>query len=59
MVKTKVVRSCPTNFIPYTAYPVLTGTTNEALLQLVADYERALRECNADKRAFNEAAGGK
>ena len=28
---------------------MLTGTDNAALLKLVADYEAALRKCNADK----------
>ncbi len=44
--------------LQYTQYPVLSGNTNAALLQLIADYEKALRECNMDKRAVNKVLGG-
>ncbi|WP_367122854.1 hypothetical protein [Sulfurivirga sp.] len=49
----QVITACPTPHIEPTPYPVLTGTDNAALLRLIADYEAALRKCNADKAAAN------
>jgi len=46
----QVITACPTPHLEPTPYPVLTGTDNAALLRLVADYEAALRKCNADKQ---------
>ena len=49
-----IVDTCPLQPIPLTPYPSLTGTTNEALLRMVAQYEAALRSCNTDKRLINK-----
>ena len=51
----QVIKTCPAPNLEPTPYPVLTGTDNAALLRLVADYEAALRKCNADKAAFSTA----
>jgi len=49
-----VIKACPKPYLPPTPYPILNGTDNAALLKMIADYEAALRQCNADKRVVGQ-----